>query len=66
MLTVLAAATCWVFYGLAQKQLLSRWNSLQVMMVIYLACAALLTPWAEPLQVLALSPVQGWLLLAAA
>ncbi|WP_028239060.1 DMT family transporter [Stutzerimonas azotifigens] len=64
VLTVLAAATCWVFYGLAQKQLLSRWNSLQVMMVIYLACAALLTPWAEPLQVLALSPVQGWLLLA--
>ncbi|WP_120993252.1 DMT family transporter [Stutzerimonas urumqiensis] len=64
VLTILAAATCWMFYGLAQKQLLSNWNSLQVMMVIYLACAALLTPWAQPVTVTALSPLQGWLLLA--
>ena len=33
-------------------------------MVIYLSCALLLTPWAQPLQVLELSPLQGWLLLA--
>ena len=31
---------------------------------IYLACAALLTPWAHPWQALQLSPLQGWLLLA--
>jgi drug/metabolite transporter (DMT)-like permease len=49
---------------LAQKQLLTVWHSVQVMMVIYLACALVLTPWAQPLQVLALSPLQGWLLLA--
>ncbi|HSX90372.1 MAG TPA: DMT family transporter [Pseudomonas sp.] len=64
VLTVLLAAFVWAFYGLAQKQLLTVWNSLQVMMVIYLACALLLTPWASPLQALALSPSQGWLLFA--
>jgi len=64
VLTVLAAAFVWTFYGLAQKQLLTSWNSVQVMMVIYLACALLLTPWAQPMQVLELRPLQGWLLLA--
>lgn len=64
VLIVLLAAFVWTFYGLAQKQLLTVWNSLQVMMVIYLACALLLTPWAQPQQVFALSPLQGWLLLA--
>jgi len=64
VLIVLLAAFVWAFYGLAQKQLLSLWNSLQVMMVIYLACALLLTPWAQPLQALQLSPLQGWLLFA--
>jgi drug/metabolite transporter (DMT)-like permease len=64
VLIVLLAAFVWAFYGLAQKQLLTVWNSLQVMMVIYLACALLLTPWAHPLQALELSPLQGWLLFA--
>lgn len=64
VLTVVLAAVVWVAYGLAQKQLLTQWNSFQVMMVIYLACAVLLTPWAHPLQALQLSPLQGWLLLA--
>ncbi|WP_137885276.1 DMT family transporter [Pseudomonas sp. 2FE] len=64
VLIVLLAAFVWTFYGLAQKQLLTVWNSMQVMMVIYLACAALLTPWAQPLQLVALNPLQGWLLLA--
>lgn len=64
VLVVVGASFVWTFYGLAQKQLLTKWNSVQVMMVIYLACAALLTPWAHPQQALALSPMQGWLLLA--
>ncbi|MES2818048.1 MAG: DMT family transporter [Pseudomonadota bacterium] len=64
VLIVLLAAVVWTFYGLAQKQLLTLWNSVQVMMVIYLACALLLTPWAQPQQLLDLSPLQGWLLLA--
>lgn len=64
VLTILLATTIWVMYALGQKQLLTVWSSLQVMMVIYLCCAALLTPWAHPLAALQLSPVQRWLLLA--
>lgn len=64
VLIVLLAALVWTFYGLAQKQLLTAWNSLQVMMVIYLACALLLTPWAQPAQVFELSSLQAWLLFA--
>ncbi|MGX5725036.1 DMT family transporter [Metapseudomonas otitidis] len=64
VLIVLGAAFVWTFYGLAQKQLLTVWNSMQVMMVIYLGCALLLTPWVSPLEALQLSPLQGWLLLA--
>jgi drug/metabolite transporter (DMT)-like permease len=37
VLTVLLATSIWVFYALGQKQLLTVWNSLQVMMVIYLS-----------------------------
>jgi len=64
VLTILAASAVWTFYALGQKQLLSVWNSLQVMMVIYLFCAMLLTPWAHPLEALELNPLQGWLLVA--
>ncbi|MDR0256976.1 MAG: DMT family transporter [Stenotrophomonas maltophilia] len=64
VLVILLASSVWVFYALGQKQLLTVWNSMQVMMVIYLFCALLLTPWAQPLEVLQLSALQGWLLLA--
>ena len=64
VLIVIMASVVWTFYGLSQKQLLTVWNSLQVMMVIYLFCASLITPWAHPAQALQLSPLQGWLLLA--
>ncbi len=64
VLIVFLAAVVWTFYGLSQKQLLTVWNSLQVMMVIYLFCALLITPWAHPMEALQLSSLQGWLLLA--
>ncbi|MGQ3822715.1 DMT family transporter [Pseudomonas alliivorans] len=64
VLIVIMASVVWTFYGLSQKQLLTVWNSLQVMMVIYLFCALLITPWAHPAEALQLSPFQGWLLLA--
>ncbi|MFK3774584.1 DMT family transporter [Pseudomonas sp. NPDC089406] len=64
VLTIVLATSIWVFYALSQKQLLTVWNSQQVMMVIYLGCALLLTPWVHPLEALQLSPLQGWLLLA--
>ncbi|MBX8495577.1 DMT family transporter [Pseudomonas cichorii] len=63
VLIVFLAAVVWTFYGLSQKQLLTVWNSLQIMMVIYLFCALLITPWAHPMEALQLSPLQGWLLL---
>lgn len=62
VLTVVLAAVVWVVYGLAQKQLLNQWSSFQVMMVLYLGCALLLTPWASPSQVLHLDTLQLWLL----
>ncbi|UAW97381.1 DMT family transporter [Halopseudomonas nanhaiensis] len=62
ILITLAAAFTWALYGLAQKQLLSIWSSVTVMMVIYLACSVLLFPLASPLQVLELTPLQGWFL----
>jgi drug/metabolite transporter (DMT)-like permease len=64
VLIAFLAATVWTFYGLSQKQLLTVWNSFQVMMVIYLFCALLITPWAHPMEALQLNPLQGWLLLA--
>ncbi|GGU69309.1 membrane protein [Pseudomonas laurentiana] len=64
VLIILLAAAVWTFYALGQKQLLTVWSSPQVMMVIYLICALILTPWAHPLEALQLSPLQGWLLLA--
>lgn len=64
VLTIILATSIWVFYALSQKQLLTVWNSQQVMMVIYICCALLLTPWVHPLEALQLSPLQGWLLLA--
>ena len=64
VLIVLLATSIWTFYALAQKQLLTMWDSMQVMMVIYLSCAVLLMPYVHPLEVLQLSPLQGWLLLA--
>lgn len=64
VLIAFMAAVVWTFYGLSQKQLLTVWNSVQVMMVIYLFCALLITPWAHPMQALHMSPLQGWLLLA--
>ena len=64
VLTILLATSIWTLYALSQKQLLTMWNSMQVMMVIYLSCAVLLLPWVHPLEVLQLSPLQGWLLLA--
>lgn len=64
VLIILLATSIWTFYALAQKQLLTVWHSMQVMMVIYLSCALLLTPYVHPLEVLQLSPLQGWLLLA--
>lgn len=63
ILITLAAAFAWALYGLAQKQLLSVWSSVSIMLVIYLACAALMLPLVTPSQVLQLNTLQLWMLL---
>jgi len=61
ILIALASAFSWALYGLAQKQLLTVWSSVTVMMVIYLSCALLIWPLASPAQVFELSSLQAWL-----
>lgn len=63
LLITLGSAFAWALYGLAQKQLLTIWSSVTIMMVIYLACSLLITPLASPAQLLQLSSLQLWLLL---
>lgn len=47
VLVMLVAAICWTVYGLAQKRLLIRMRSQQILMMIYLGCATLLFPVSE-------------------
>ncbi len=56
-LLVVAAAT-WVVYALAQKQLLQRLPSSNIMLIIYGGCALLFSPVAAPQLILRLSPLQ--------
>jgi len=62
ILITLGAAFTWALYGLAQKQLLTAWSSVSIMMVIYLACAIIILPFASPVQVFRLDTLQTWLL----
>ncbi|WP_304638834.1 DMT family transporter [Pseudomonas sp.] len=62
ILITLGAAFTWALYGLAQKQLLTAWSSVSIMMVIYLSCAIIILPFASPLQVLQLNTLQTWFL----
>lgn len=59
---VLAAAT-WAIYALAQKQLLQRLPSSNIMLLIYGGCAILFTPFATPHLILTLNPLQLGMLL---
>ncbi|MCG7584614.1 DMT family transporter [Photobacterium sp. OFAV2-7] len=51
VLAVLAALV-WVVYGLAQKVMLRQFSSPQILLMIYLICALMLTPLAVPEQIL--------------
>ncbi len=61
MLTLLAAIT-WAAYALAQKQLLTRYGSQQIMFIAYIAASILFFPGAEVLSVFTLTMTQ-WILL---
>ncbi len=52
------AAVTWAIYGLAQKQLLRRLSSQQIMVVIYAGCALGFLPFARPGDALGLGPAE--------
>lgn len=62
-LLVVLAAVVWAVYALAQKQLLMRLGSMQVLVFIYAVAALVLWPFAHPSALLALDGTQ-WALLA--
>lgn len=61
-LMVVIAAVVWAIYALAQKQLLMRLGSMQVLLVIYVIASVALLPFARPSTLLALDPAHAWLL----
>jgi drug/metabolite transporter (DMT)-like permease len=66
VMLVMIGSLCWAGYGLAQKQLLKRLTSAQVLLLFYVAGMLLLWPWAHPSRVLTLdSPQRSALLFCA-
>jgi drug/metabolite transporter (DMT)-like permease len=54
---IVIAAAVWAVYALAQKQLLQRLPSSNIMLLIYGGCALLFTPFANPQPIFTLSPL---------
>ncbi|ARR48315.1 DMT family transporter [Photobacterium damselae subsp. damselae] len=52
VILAVTAALVWVVYGLTQKRLLRDFSSAQILFMVYGICALLLTPFAEPKQLL--------------
>ena len=63
VLLVTVSALSWASYGLAQKRLLREWNSAQLLWVLYMGGALLLTPLARPADIRLLNAPQSWALL---
>lgn len=51
----IGAATVWVSYGVAQKVLLRRLSSQQILLLLYILCVLFITPWAKPEAIFRLS-----------
>lgn len=56
----MCAATVWVSYGVAQKVLLRRLTSQQILLLLYILCVLFISPWAHPEVIFQLS---GWQLI---
>ncbi len=56
ILLSVSAALIWVFYGLAQKVMLRSFSSQQILLLMYLGCALVFTPFVDLAQVQALTP----------
>lgn len=54
----LCASSFWVGYGIAQKLLLSRFSSQQILVMIYIGCAIIFTPFTHVSQTLELNAFQ--------
>ena len=63
VLLLIIGSLTWACYGLAQKRLLREWSSAQLLWVLYVGGALLLTPLAEPSQLRMLSGAQAGALL---
>lgn len=63
VMLALLAAVVWVVYGLAQKVLLRHYSSPQILLMIYMICAMMLTPLASPAQILQMDNRQLGMLL---
>ena len=63
VLLLIVGSLAWACYGLAQKRLLREWNSAQLLWLLYVGGALLLTPLAHPSQLRLLNTAQGCALL---
>lgn len=59
---LVVASVVWSAYGLAQKYLLRRLESQQVLLLLYVGSAVILLPLSHPTAILKLSALQGWML----
>lgn len=59
---LILAASLWAIYGLCQKQLLTKWSSMQILLIMYLGSSLLLLPMSKPSTVSHLTSLQCWLL----
>lgn len=53
----ISAALVWVAYGMAQKLMLRNFTAPQILLMMYLGCAIIFTPFAQPLQVSSLTGI---------
>lgn len=60
---LVVAAAAWAIYALAQKQLLQKLPSSNIMLIIYGSCALIFTPIATPKTILSLHPLHLGMLL---
>ena len=63
VLLLIVGSLTWACYGLAQKRLLREWNSAQLLWLLYVGGALLLTPLAQPSHLRLLNPAQTGALL---
>jgi drug/metabolite transporter (DMT)-like permease len=62
VLLLLVGSLCWAIYSLAQKRLLREWTSPQLLCLLFIGGALLLTPLAHPEKLRLLNAAQGWAL----